>query len=168
MQEAAQSATQLVGAQAYKLNHIAGRGITDSRPFQIFEGSNDILYAQISESLVKMMKKAKESNLFQFLKGFDLTSKSASSFKKLIDFELDTNMPQRKMVELGQVLGRIVSFEMVINLGEKGFRSDLIHNGLSMLNQEITSLMSSFKHENATFVVEDYQEDSSWLNFAHV
>jgi alkylation response protein AidB-like acyl-CoA dehydrogenase len=168
MQEAAQSATQLVGAQAYKLNHIAGRGITDSRPFQIFEGSNDILYAQISESLVKMMKKAKESNLFQFLKGFDLTSKSASSFKKLIDFELDTNMPQRKMVELGQVLGRIVSFEMVINLGEKGFRSDLIHNGLSMLNQEISSLMSSFKHENATFVVEDYQEDSSWLNFAHV
>ena len=60
MQEAAQSATQLVGAQAYKLNHIAGRSITDSRPFQIFEGSNDILYAQISESLVKMMKKSKE------------------------------------------------------------------------------------------------------------
>jgi alkylation response protein AidB-like acyl-CoA dehydrogenase len=167
MQDAAQSATQLVGAQAYKLNHIAGRSITDSRPFQIFEGSNDILYAQISESLVKMMKKTKESNLFQFLKGFDLTSQSALSLKKLIDFELDMNMPQRKMVELGQVLGRIVSFEMVINLGEKGFRSDLISNGLSMLNQEITSLMSSFKHENATFVVEDYQDNSSWLNFVH-
>lgn len=168
MQEAAQSATQLVGAQAYKLDHIAGRGITDSRPFQIFEGSNDILYAQISESLVKMMKKTKESNLFQFLKNFDLTSKSASFLKDMLDFDLDTNLPQRKMVELGQVLGRIVSFEMVINLGEKGFRSDLINNGLTMLNQEIISLMSSFKHQNQTAVIEDYLDNSSWFNFVHV
>ena len=165
MQEAAQSATQLVGAQAYKLDHIAGRSITDSRPFQIFEGSNDILYAQISESLVKMMKKTRESNLFQFLKTFDLTSKSAMFLKEMLDFELNTNISQRKMVELGQVLGRIVTFEMVIKLGEKGFRSDLINNGLTMLNQEITALMSSFKHQNATVVIADYQEDSSWMNF---
>lgn len=165
MQEAAQSATQLVGAQAYKLNHIAGRSITDSRPFQIFEGSNDILYAQISESLVKMMKKAKEGNVFQFLKNFNLTSKSASFMKDMLDFELDMNLSQRKMVELGQVLGRIVSFEMVINLGEKGFRSDLINNGLKMLTQDIAALMSSFKHQNKTNVVEDYLDNSSWLNF---
>jgi len=168
MQEAAQSATQLVGAQAYKLNHIAGRGITDSRPFQIFEGSNDILYAQISESLVKMMKKARESNLFQFLKGFNLTTKSASFMKDLLDFDLNMNLPQRKMVELGQVLGRIVSFEMVINLGEKGFRSDLIENGLVILKQEIVSLMSSFKHQNQTKLIENYQDNSLWLNFVYV
>jgi alkylation response protein AidB-like acyl-CoA dehydrogenase len=165
MQEAAQSATQLVGAQAYKLDHIAGRSITDSRPFQIFEGSNDILYAQISESLVKLMKKAKEGNLFQFLKGFNLTTKSAVFLKEMLDFELDTNLPQRKLVELGQVIGRIVSVEMVINLGEKGFRSDLISNGITMLNQEITALMSNFKHQNQTSVIEDYQDDSLWLNF---
>jgi len=165
MQEAAQSATQLVGAQAYKLNHIAGRSITDSRPFQIFEGSNDILYSQISESLVKMMKKAKESNLFQFLKSYNLTTKSASFMKDMLDFELDTNLPQRKMVELGQVLGRIVSFEMVINMGEKGFRSDLINNGLEMLRQEIVALMSSFKYQNQTQVITDYQDNSLWLNF---
>jgi alkylation response protein AidB-like acyl-CoA dehydrogenase len=165
MQEAAQSATQLVGAQAYKLNHIAGRSITDSRPFQIFEGSNDILYAQISESLVKMMKKTKESNLYQFLKNYDLTSKSASFLKDLLDFDLNTSLPQRKLVELGQVLGRIVSFEMVVNLGEKGFRSDLINNGLTMLTQEITSLMSNFNHQVQTVVVEDYQDESGWLNY---
>ncbi|MBA4409289.1 MAG: acyl-CoA dehydrogenase family protein [Bacteroidota bacterium] len=168
MQEAAQSATQLVGAQAYKLNHIAGRSITDSRPFQIFEGSNDILYAQISESLVKMMKKTRESNLFQFLKNFDLTSKSASFLKDMLDFDLNTNLPQRKMVELGQVLGRIVSFEMVVNLGEKGFRTDLINNSLTMLYQEITTLMSSFKHQNQTSVIEDYSDNSSWLSYVRV
>jgi hypothetical protein len=34
------------------------------------------------------------------------------------------------MVELGQILGRIVSHEMVIKLGEKGFHKELINNGL--------------------------------------
>jgi alkylation response protein AidB-like acyl-CoA dehydrogenase len=149
MQEAAQSATQLVGAQAYKLNHIAGRGITDSRPFQIFEGSNDILYTQITDSLIKMMKKAKENNLFRFLKGFDLTSRSAGSLKDLLDFELNFNLSQRKMVELGQVMGRLISFDMVERLGDKGFRSDLVENGLHMLKQEIVSHLSSFNFRSS-------------------
>ena len=164
MQEAAQSATQLVGAQAYKLNHIAGRGITDSRPFQIFEGSNDILYAQISEQLVKMMKKTRETNLFRFLSDFDLTSKTASMMKKILDFELRTDLPQRKMVELGQAIGRIVTSEMVKNLGEKGFRKDLVDSGLDVLSQEITALMGNFRQKNLTFVVDEYQEGSSWFN----
>jgi alkylation response protein AidB-like acyl-CoA dehydrogenase len=162
MQEAAQSATQLIGAQAYKLNHIAGRGIIDSRPFQIFEGSNDILYAQISESLIKMMKKAKESNLLQFLKNFRLTSKAAERLKYALDFSISTDLPQRKLVELGQVLGRIVSSEKVIELGDTGFRKDLVDNGLAILSQEIASLLGSFRHENSVRLVEDYQYESSW------
>jgi hypothetical protein len=80
---------------------------------------------------------------------------------------LDTALPQRKMVELGQVIGRIISFEMVIKLGEKGFRSDLIDNGLTMLKQEIVSLMSSFKVQNDTQLVQDYQDNSSWLKFVY-
>ncbi len=163
MQEAAQSATQLVGAQAYKLSHVAGRGITDSRPFQIFEGSNDILYAQISEQLIKMMKKTRETNLFRFLSDFDLTRKSSDKLRKLLDFELNLNMPQRKLVELGQVLGRLVSAEMVINLGEKGFRSDLTQNALELLDQEITALMGSFGFENRSQLVESYQTGSNWF-----
>jgi len=165
MQEAAQSVTQLFGATAYRLNHIAGRSLIDSRPFQIFEGSNDILYTQISENFIKMMKKGKESNLYQFLKNFSLTSKSAGVLKNLVDFELTSQLPQRKMVELGQVLGRIVSFEMVMNLGEKGYRKDLIENGLSMLKQEVTSLLSGFQSTEMSMVIEDYQENSSWLNY---
>ena len=166
MQEAAQSATQLFGAAAYKLNHIAGRSILDSRPFQIFEGSNDILYAQISESFVKMMKKASESNIFRFLKNFDLTTRSAAVLKSVLDFKIDNNLPQRKMVELGQILGRIVSHEMVIKLGEKGFHKELIDNGLSVLNQEISTLISGFKHYNQVKVIEEYSENSSWFNFS--
>jgi alkylation response protein AidB-like acyl-CoA dehydrogenase len=162
MQEAAQSVTQLFGASAYRLNHIAGRSIVDSRPFQIFEGSNDILYAQISEQFVKMMKKARESNMYKYMKDLDLTAESASFLKNIFNFELNTNLPQRKMVELGQVLGKLVSHGMVIKLGEKGFHSRLIDNCLNVLQQEINTLMSGFHQNNAVVVVEDYQAGSSW------
>ena len=165
MQEAAQSVVQLVGAKAYKLNHIAGRGTADSRPFQIFEGSNDILYAQISEGLVKMMKRAKERNLFQFLKGFDLTDKAVHFVKSQVDFNLDLQIPQRKLVEMGKIIGRVISMNQVLDLSEKGFNKELIDGSVTFLQQEITKLMSAFTFKNEEKVVDGYEENTSWLNF---
>ncbi|MCY1722965.1 acyl-CoA/acyl-ACP dehydrogenase [Prolixibacteraceae bacterium Z1-6] len=165
MQEAAQSVTQLVGAKAYKLNHIAGRSIVDSRPFQIFEGSNDILYAQISEALVKMMKRMKENNLFEFLKGFDLTEKAASYVKNQVNFNLDLQMPQRKLVEMGKVIGRVISLNQVLDLGDKGYKKELIDDSIVVLQQEISRLMSAFNFKNTGIVVDGYEENSLWLNF---
>lgn len=162
MQSAAQSLVQMVGAKAYRLSHIGGRGITDSRPFQIFEGSNDMLYSQISDSLVKQMKQLKESNLYQYLSGFNLTAKATDYLKEMLNFNLNFELPQRKMVELGQAISRIVSMEMVIDLGEKGFRSDLIENSISTLRKEIDSLMGHFHFTDQANLVEDYQENSTW------
>ncbi|WP_372776244.1 acyl-CoA dehydrogenase family protein [Mangrovibacterium sp.] len=165
MQQAAQSVTQLVGAKAYRLSHVAGRGITDSRPFQIFEGSNDILYAQISEGIVKQMKRMKEANLFQFMKTNPLTSRSADQLKDLLNFKLDLQLPQRKMVELGQIIGRVISMDMVYKLGDEGFRKDLIDGGVQMLQQDIHQLMGAFRLNSQLQVVDGYQENSSWLKY---
>ncbi|BAX81589.1 hypothetical protein ALGA_3289 [Labilibaculum antarcticum] len=41
MQESAQTLVQLSGEKGYHLSHIGGRGIIDSHPFQIFEGTNE-------------------------------------------------------------------------------------------------------------------------------
>jgi len=166
MQQAAQSVTQLVGAKAYRLSHIAGRGITDSRPFQIFEGSNDMLYAQISEGIVKQMKRVKESNLFHFMKTNPLMSRSADQLKDLFNFKLDLQLPQRKWVELGQILGRVISMDMVHNLADEGFRSDLIEGGIQMLHKEIQQLMGAFHLNPQVQVIEDYQDNSSWLKYS--
>jgi alkylation response protein AidB-like acyl-CoA dehydrogenase len=162
MQNAAQSLVQLVGAKAYRLSHIGGRGITDSRPFQIFEGSNDMLYSQISDGIVKQMKQLKESNLFNFLSGLDLTSKATDYLKDMLNFELNFELPQRKMVELGQALSRIVSMDMVIDLGEKGFRTDLIDNSIATLRKEISALIGHFNFNGQAKLIEDYQEKSVW------
>jgi alkylation response protein AidB-like acyl-CoA dehydrogenase len=163
MQDASQSLLQLVGAKGYRLDHIAGRSTVDSRPFQIFEGSNDILYQQIAEAVLKLMRSARETNLLRFLKTFELTSRATGYVHHLLDFEVDLRIPQRKMVELGQALGRTVSMEMVLRLGDQGFREDLINNGVAMLRHEITTLLSGYQGENCVQAVEDYEAGGSWL-----
>ena len=165
MQESSQTLLTLVGAKGYKLNHIAGRGTVDSRPFIIFEGSNDILYAQIGEAVLKLMKTAKETAFHTYLEGHRLTENAAKYVKDLISFDIYLQMPQRKTVELGRVISRVASMDMVIKLGDAGFRNELIDGAVSLLRQEITTLVSHFAYQQPTNVVEDYQVDSSWNNF---
>jgi len=165
MQESSQSLLQLVGAKGYRLNHLAGRAIVDSRPFQIFEGSNDILYTQISESVLKLMKNEKETNFFQFLKSYHLTLRSADYLKELLNFDVFAQTSQRKLVELGKVISRVVSMEYVLKMGDLGFHADLISGAIAMLKQEITVMLSSYTYRNATLVVESYEERGAWHKF---
>jgi alkylation response protein AidB-like acyl-CoA dehydrogenase len=167
MHEASQSLMQLVGAKGYKVDHIAGRSIVDSRPFQIFEGSNDILYQQITESILKMMRKSKETNLYQFLKNYSLTENSADYFKEILNFEVDTKMAQRNLVQLGKALGRIVSMEMTLKLGETGYNSDMISNSLKTVKSEVHALIAAYTSNENPQVVIDLDEDSSWLKFVN-
>jgi len=105
MYESARSLLQLIGAKGYKLNHFAGRSVVDSRPFQIFEGSNDILYHQIAVSVLKLMKTVKEKSLYQFLKGF--TARAADRIHEMVNFELDIG--QMKYTIIGLLILFVVS-----------------------------------------------------------
>jgi alkylation response protein AidB-like acyl-CoA dehydrogenase len=165
MQDAAQSLLQLVGAKGYRLDHFAGRAIVDSRPFQIFEGSNDILYAQIAESLIKQMKVAKQFNLQLFLKSLDLTRSASLRLIKQLDFVLESTLSQRKMVELGLVVSRIVAMELVIMLGARGFDQRLINASLASLEQEIISRLSNYASNFNAEWIDPEMERSSWRNF---
>ena len=165
MQEAAQSAMQLIGAKSYKLNHIVGRATSDSRPFQIFEGSNDILYAQITEGLMKLMKRSKENHVYQFLKRYNLTDRAADYVKDIMNFKLDMEISQRKTVELGKAIGRIISLNQVLDLSQKGFRKDLVEDAITLLRQDVSKLMAGFSFKDKRSVIEDYQENSNWIQF---
>jgi alkylation response protein AidB-like acyl-CoA dehydrogenase len=164
MHDAAESLLQLTGAKGYRLDHIAGRSTVDSRPFQIFEGSNDILYQQVSESVLKSMRKLKETNLYQYLKDSDLTSRASEYFKSALNFDVSLDLPQRKLVDLGKMVSRVVSMEMTIELGERGFRSDLISNCLNELRQDIEGVLANYRSELSN-VVDDYVVGSSWLTY---
>jgi len=168
MQKASQSLLQLMGAKGYRLDSIAGRSVIDSRPFQIFEGSNDILYQQISESVFKAMRKMKESNLYIFLSDYKLTEQSSEYFKDVFNFEVELKMPQRKFVELGRALGRVISMEFTLKLAENGFNRDLVDNTITNLQAEVRSLMCSFHETSTATVVDDYVSDSSWIELVGV
>ena len=162
MQESSQSLLQLVGGKGYRLNHIAGRSTVDSRPFQIFEGSNDILYHQIADAFLKLMKTAKETKLYNYLKTY--TPAIVERLRDVTSFELDMQLAQRKLVELGQVVSRIYSMQLVSEMAEKGFHKDLIENALDILRQDIASLINNLRFENKTLVVENYGEKSYWFD----
>ncbi len=166
MQSAAQSLLQLVGAIGYRRDHFAGKAVVDSRPFQIFEGSNDILYEQISDFFIKSMKRLKETNLSRFLTNYDGTRRAADFLRGLFDFTVEDSISQRKKVSLGRILGRVLSMEMVFSLGDKGFRKDLIDNALAFLRRDISSIVGSYATCPDATVIDDYREGSSWLDFA--
>lgn len=166
MQESAQIFAQVSGANGYRISHIGGRGIVDSRPFQVFEGSNEMLYSQIAEMTFRMMKKQKETNLLDFLKTYHLTSRACEHFKKDLNFIIDQVTSQRKLVDLGKILGRVISIGYVKDLYDKGFRKDLADNCITTVKQEVSGLISTFKSPNTNKVIYDYAENSSWLKFS--
>ena len=165
MQDASQSLLQLMGGKGYQLDNVAGRSVVDSRPFQIFEGSNDVLYQQISEAMLKSMRQMKEKNLETFLSDHDLTSRAVEYFNDALNFEVDQSLSQRKLVELGRILGRVVTMELVIELGDRGFRSDLISNCLQVFRRNVEGLLAGYHETGQTDVIEDYVEGSAWIDF---
>ncbi|HET6527954.1 MAG TPA: acyl-CoA dehydrogenase family protein [Balneolaceae bacterium] len=164
MQQAAQSLLQLMGAKGYRLNHIAGRALIDSRPFQIFEGSNDILYQQISESIIKKMRKLKLENLHHFLSEFKLTERASEYFSELLDFKINNQLGQERLVELGRILSHVISLEFTLRLSDRGFNQNLINNAIQTLIGDVEQMLPAFINDKSPVVVENYQESSSWLD----
>ena len=96
---------------------------------------------------------------------YELSTNSAELVKNSLDFSIDIKQAQRKLVELGQILGRVFSLEMVIKLGEKGFRSDLINNSISNIQLEINNYLSTYKTEAMPDIIDDYGDESDWKKF---
>jgi alkylation response protein AidB-like acyl-CoA dehydrogenase len=163
MQDAAQSLLQLVGAKGFRRDHIAGRAIVDCRPFQIFEGSNDVMYFQVTDMVLNQMKKMKMNNLFKFIKSFDLTQLTADYFSKVLDFQVVPELKQRQKVILGKVISRLITLNQTLAMGHSGFNEKLIQNAV-LINQHLVSdLVSSFNNIKTNKTVENYLDNSDWL-----
>lgn len=165
MQESAQIYMQLSGANGYKAESRGFRGIADSRPFQIFEGSNEMLYTQISEMVTKLMNRKKITNLYEFLANYPLTKDVANFYKSILNFSISDNLSQRKNVDLGRIISRMVSANQVLHMGNNGFRQDLVEDSFNTIKHEVTSIVSSFKAHNTVVPIVEYSGNSSWLSF---
>jgi hypothetical protein len=50
-------------------------------------------------------------------------------------------------------------------MGDRGFRSDLVSNCLNVFRQDVKSILSRYKDNKMSSVIEDYVDGSGWLNF---
>ncbi len=162
MQDSAQSLLQLTGAKGYRRDHIAGRAVADSRPFQIFEGSNDVMYSQVADIVIKKMKDDKYRNLYGFLNQLELTKQAAARFRDMLDFNLDFSSIQRTRVVLGRIVAKLITANFTSDLYETGFRADLVDNALEVTGNEIAAMIRSLTHSRLVSVIEDYGENSDW------
>ncbi|MFC0316893.1 acyl-CoA dehydrogenase family protein [Olivibacter oleidegradans] len=165
MQESAQIALQLAGANGYRLDHIAGRAVVDSRPFQIFEGSNEMLYTQVAESVAKLMRKNKESNLLRYLKGYELTAQAAPYFAGCLDFSFPEQPKKRDLVTLGRIIARVICFQMVVVLQDAGFNRELVDITQKHMGMDLNMLIGQLTANNDAVPVIDYEEDAAWADF---
>ena len=162
MQDAAQSLMQLVGAKGYRRDHIAGRAIVDCRPFQIFEGSNDVMYSQTADLFIKEMKRAKESNLYRFCSGFPPVSRAAEHFRDLLDVSFDLDAVQRVRVRLGKIVAWLLAIGYVLDLADQGFRRDLVANALAVVRIKIAEQVTGLPQSKPESLIEDYADGGDW------
>jgi len=111
------------------------------------------------------MIRSKNTNLANYLKTYELSEVVADRYKDLLDFEVENKMPQRKLVDLGQIISRVLSAQMVVNLGSSGFRSDLIEDTLTTLRHDIITLLSSYKYDTKVSPTVEYQSESWWMDY---
>ncbi|MDD2636950.1 MAG: hypothetical protein PHW82_15765 [Bacteroidales bacterium] len=110
------------------------------------------------------MRKSKINNLYDFFKSYAHTDKAVDYFKDLFNFEVDHKMAQRNLVQLGRTIGRLITMNLTIDLGSKGFNTEMIANSLKVLQSEIQTSITSYRLNLAPNIVDDYQIDSSWLS----
>lgn len=164
MQESAQISLQLAGANGYRLDHIAGRAVVDSRPFMIFEGSNEMLYGQIADAVLKLMRKAKETSLANFLGQYTNSQESIGYFANLLNFTIDQSVSQRDAVTLGRIIARVISFQFVLNMN--GFNTELVELTRQHMVSDITMFVGQYLSKNTSNPIFEYQDNSDWMNFA--
>lgn len=164
MQESAQISLQLAGANGYRLDHIAGRAVIDSRPFQIFEGSNEMLYGQIADAVLKQMRKTKETSLANFFSTYPDAKDSIPYFANLLNFTIDGAVSQRDAVTLGRIIARVISFQFVLNMN--GFNTELVELTRQHMATDIAMFVGQYLIKNTSNPIIEYQESSDWTAFA--
>ena len=145
LQMSAQSAVQLFGGQGFRKDHYVGKAFVDSRPFQIFEGSNDVLYEAIAAQLIGEARKLGIGTLGETLAkhpALPLTTLPDDSCRDL-SMQLDDSQVDRVL------FGKIISRYAMIGIVQRAaadMSSELRQSAISLLRAEC----EAFQNERTT------------------
>lgn len=147
MHDSAQSLLQLVGARGYATDHIAGRSVVDARPFQIFEGSNDVLYAQIGSRTLEQMRKRKTSRLGDELRADYPEAVDLARLGSELDVTVAERPAQRRIVDLGVIVSRLHALTALAELARRGFPAEHIAAGAGTAGEEIRTRLTALRSD---------------------
>ena len=166
MQASAQSGVQLFGGKGYKLDEFMGRAIMDSRPFQIFEGSNDVLYNQNGTFIYKDMRKKKVTNFREYITENKYFKQVKDQICTSLDITFLDRPSQSELYHFGKIVSYIFNMNALRELALSGFRSDLITSASAYLSKLIKFEAISLKHTVSSGFVVDYKSNATWHQLA--
>ena len=112
------------------------------------------------------MKKKKTDHLGDYLSNNELTTNASKLYKKEFDFTISSPISQRKMIDLGKVIARVVTVNDLLELNNEGFSQQLTDNSVAMVRQEIVMLLASLQHHKDVSALGDIGDNSDWMKFA--
>jgi hypothetical protein len=149
MQESADTYLQLAGANGYRNDHLAGQSYVDSRPFQIFEGPNDVLYDQVGKYVLNQMKKESLENFATFVHNSSKFPDVNGDIEPYVSISTDEDLVQSQRVILGQLVAHLFSLDMVQSLSESNYSTDNVRQTESFLRSGIRSRFHDIREKES-------------------
>jgi alkylation response protein AidB-like acyl-CoA dehydrogenase len=148
LQGSAQSAVQLRGGQGFRKDHYVGKAFVDSRPFQIFEGSNDVLYDAIASQLIGEARKLGLTTLRASLAKHPGLPPPNLPDDPVCDLPMQTEDSQVDRVLFGKIISRYSAIGIVQDVAGKGAgtRPELVESAIAFLRAEC----EGFQNERTT------------------
>ncbi len=148
LQMAAHAGVQLRGGQGFRRDHYTGKAFTDSRPFQIFEGSNDVLYEAIAAQLIGEARKLGLATLGETLARHPTLPAPVMAADHLRDLPMATEDSQVDRVLFGKLISRYACIGIVqqVAAAEAQPRPELVASAIDYLRAEC----EGFQNERTT------------------
>jgi alkylation response protein AidB-like acyl-CoA dehydrogenase len=148
LQMSAQSAVQVRGGQGFRKDHYIGKAFTDSRPFQIFEGSNDVLYEVIATQLSDEARKLGLPELRDSLAKHPCLPPPDIADDRMRHLPMETEDSQVDRVLFGKVISRYTAIGIVqqIARADPDLRPELRDSAIAYLRAEC----EQFQNERTT------------------
>ncbi len=119
MSTAADASLHIFASAAFKRTHYVGRALIDSRPFQIFEGSNDVLHENTYEAIVAAHDRVDLETITSSLAtyGLALSDQIPPATRELLDRE-DQHLTQRQKAQYGRIIAWVVMLSIIERLSD--------------------------------------------------
>ena len=146
MHASSDSALQIFAASGYQKTHYIGQAFLNSRPFRIFEGTNDVLYQNIIDAMVKPHQNLNENILEKELLKFGLSLDEKFPLAWLGEYEVSRSLSQRMKVHAG----KLIAWAFILGiLRDRTCRDSLALDdawGLALREIHALAAMTSFIH----------------------